>query len=472
MKARISELAIAPFNAIFKLFLWASGADLEILDQAPTDKNKYYGIGGTIVFTALMASFAGGYAFFTAFKDTTLSIFFGLFWGALIFNLDRYIVSTFGVGDGKRSISRQEVIEAFPRLLMAIILGFVISTPLELKIFEKEIKTTVNRLKIEKKEAMIAADSTFYNDINKRKQERDTINNELNELRNNQQQIVEGSVAYLNQLKQQHISDKRQVEGQLQIAQNNVNRRYQNYINAKRDTTGRFSQGQINSRYTAYRNAIDPRDKLRNDLSEIEDKITQLENDKEAALREQQAQINQEIALLTTRKTSLENAIIRDDTLSSRKQQNYQQIVDSYDGFAAHLEALGKITEEDSSIFYAKWLITLLFIFIEIAPILFKMMTERGPYDDILDRVKHEAKVNQLLLQSNMNQEINTAVKINAEKTEQKLNAELLANKELLESIAKAQAEIAKVAIESWKKEQVKRVKENPTAMIKSKNKK
>ncbi len=28
------------------------------------------------------------------------------------------------------------------------------------------------------------------------------------------------------------------------------------------------------------------------------------------------------------------------------------------------------------------------------------MMTERGTYDDILDRIKHEAKVKQLLLQS------------------------------------------------------------------------
>ena len=57
-----------PFQKLYKLFLWASGADLEILKQAPTDNNKYFGIGGTIIFTAFMAAFAGGYAFFTAFK--------------------------------------------------------------------------------------------------------------------------------------------------------------------------------------------------------------------------------------------------------------------------------------------------------------------------------------------------------------------------------------------------------------------
>ncbi|MBK6774564.1 MAG: DUF4407 domain-containing protein [Flavobacteriales bacterium] len=57
------------FKPIERLFLWSSGADMDVLDQVPTEKSKYYGIGGTIVFTALMASFAGGYAFYTAFRD-------------------------------------------------------------------------------------------------------------------------------------------------------------------------------------------------------------------------------------------------------------------------------------------------------------------------------------------------------------------------------------------------------------------
>ena len=131
------------FSQVSRAFYWSSGADLDILDQVPTEKSKYFGIGGTIIFTALMASFAGGYAFFTAFKDPHLSIFFGLFWGALIFNLDRYIVSTFGVGDGKKTISRQEFAEAAPRIVMAVVLGFVIATPLELKLFEREINAQI-----------------------------------------------------------------------------------------------------------------------------------------------------------------------------------------------------------------------------------------------------------------------------------------------------------------------------------------
>ena len=128
-------------------FWWASGAEISILKEFPTEHSKYFGVGGTIIFTALMASFAGGYAFYTAFKSVILSLFFGLFWGAMIFNLDRYIVSTFGVGDGKKTISKQELMEASPRILMAILLGFVIATPLELKIFKQEIDVEIEHIK-------------------------------------------------------------------------------------------------------------------------------------------------------------------------------------------------------------------------------------------------------------------------------------------------------------------------------------
>jgi hypothetical protein len=119
------------------------------------------------------------------------------------------------------------------------------------------------------------------------------------------------------------------------------------------------------------------------------------------------------------------------------------------------MEAFSRLKDTHFSLKLTGFLITLLFIFIEIAPILFKMMTERGPYDDIVDRIKHETKVRQLELQSNINQEINIAVKLHTEKYEQKLNVELQSNKEIMEAIAKAQQELAIVAIEKWKEEQI-----------------
>lgn len=46
--------------------------------------------------------------------------------------------------------------------------------------------------------------------------------------------------------------------------------------------------------------------------------------------------------------------------------------------------------------------------------------------------------------------------------------AEILSNKELLASITAAQAEIAAVAIEKWKADELKKIKEGNSKMIKS----
>lgn len=112
-----------------------SGVDRSILKECPTDENKYVGIGGTIFFTGLLAFFSAGYAVYTVFDNMILAGIFGAIWGLMIFNLDRYIVSSMK----SRGAWYHDFFVAFPRLLMAILLAIVISKPLELKIFEKEI---------------------------------------------------------------------------------------------------------------------------------------------------------------------------------------------------------------------------------------------------------------------------------------------------------------------------------------------
>jgi hypothetical protein len=94
------------------------------------------------------------------------------------------------------------------------------------------------------------------------------------------------------------------------------------------------------------------------------------------------------------------------------------------------------------------------------------MMTERGTYDDVLDKIKYEAKVKQLLLQSNINQEVNLAVKLHTTMNELKIEEELKANDNLIKNIAKAQAEVDAIAIEKWKEEQIKLVKNKEKKII------
>ena len=117
-------------------FLMCSGADTNILqNSSKAEQIKYVGIGGTVFFTAVIAFIASSYALFTVFDNYYTAIFFGLVWGLLIFNLDRFIVSTIKKQENKWS----EIWQATPRILLAVIIAIVISKPLEMKLFEKEI---------------------------------------------------------------------------------------------------------------------------------------------------------------------------------------------------------------------------------------------------------------------------------------------------------------------------------------------
>ena len=140
----------------FLKFLWnCAGADIDLLENhcPPSDHAKYSGLGGIVLATGLLASLSGGYAFYTIFSTkgdalgnesidiptVILSIIAGIIWGLIIFNLDRFIISSTGHGDHKDSISKGEFINAIPRIIMALIIGITMSAPLEIRVMQSEI---------------------------------------------------------------------------------------------------------------------------------------------------------------------------------------------------------------------------------------------------------------------------------------------------------------------------------------------
>jgi hypothetical protein len=126
-------------NASFALkFLWfCAGANIKVLERCQVDHNKYAMIGFTILLTSILASLSGGYALWTVFNSTKIAVGFGLFWGLMIGNLDRFLVST---NRKEEKWSIEESVFLGVRLLVAISIAFVVAKPLELKIFEKPIR--------------------------------------------------------------------------------------------------------------------------------------------------------------------------------------------------------------------------------------------------------------------------------------------------------------------------------------------
>lgn len=168
MKTR--EYYITPKSGWIMRQLWkAAGGDRYILERATySDQIKYMCLGGIVVATGLMAGLAGGYAFYTIFspKGSALideihgptaisSTIFGIFWGLMIFNIDRFIVTSTGKGDGTEKITWDEFRSAIPRILMGAIIALTISKPIEIRMFQTEINIKLKEKQIEQQTAYI-----------------------------------------------------------------------------------------------------------------------------------------------------------------------------------------------------------------------------------------------------------------------------------------------------------------------------
>lgn len=124
----------------FNFLWWCAGAHQDILRQHPSEHSKYSGLGGVILATFVLASLSAGYAVYSVFGNWVWTIAFAIIWGLIIFNFDRFLVSTMR----KYGVSRRKQFwMAMPRIALAILIGITIARPLELKIFEKEIDTKV-----------------------------------------------------------------------------------------------------------------------------------------------------------------------------------------------------------------------------------------------------------------------------------------------------------------------------------------
>jgi hypothetical protein len=161
-----------------RFFLSCSGVDTQLLGTCSEgEQTKYTGIGATVFFTAVMAFIASSYALFTVFDNPYMAMAFGAVWASLIFNLDRFIVSTIR----KRDTFTSELLQATPRIILAVIIAVVISKPLEIKIFEKEINTVI----LKEKNAMALSNkkevaNIFKSDLDKNRAENDSLKSEIN----------------------------------------------------------------------------------------------------------------------------------------------------------------------------------------------------------------------------------------------------------------------------------------------------
>lgn len=292
---------------------------MDLLRKCPTESSKYVGIGATIFFTGLFAAFSAAYALFTVFDSVTAALLLGILWGLMIFNLDRYIVSSMR----KEGRPSREFLLALPRILLAILISIVIARPLELKIFDKEIQP----------ELIVMEQETYA------RQER-----ELGARYSPSQDSLENEIQVLK----------------AEIVQKTL----------KRDELRKAAQEEADGTGGSRRRNLGPIYKVK-------------KADADAA--------EQELILLTTqnqnRIIALEKSLGLVDSLMRAELISLER--SKIDGLAARIEALSRITSNSNAVTWAHWFIVLLFIAIETAPVFVKLMSPRGPYDNLLRIAEH-----------------------------------------------------------------------------------
>ena len=116
--------------------------------------------------------------------------------------------------------------------------------------------------------------------------------------------------------------------------------------------------------------------------------------------------------------------------------------------------------------------ITLLFLCIELAPILTKLITTRGTYDELIEAEEYHQKSLCHLQIDKQKQDYESEIQTYNEEKRIHYQVTVESNQKLMEQIASVQAELLETAIEEWRKEELAKIKADPSQYIKSNTKK
>lgn len=455
-------------------FILCSGADKDIIAECPTEWNKYAGIGATIFFTGLLASISGGYALFTIFRGdenaVKYALLFGILWGFVILNLDRFVVSSIR----KEGNLKKELLQAAPRFILAIIISIVIAKPLEVRIFESRIEQQILENKRQKLEdEKLSIDK--LNDLTKLENQQQNQNSELGTLDSLRQgdptsddfkKLISDRNFALQDLNSVSKSNNPKIaDYNIKISQ--VKGKSENYKEIK-NSLGVVIDRKLNSEANKTINDLSySRNILANEIKakqkrveDLDAQIQKARNDYQALMaqriNEKQAEIEQ---TKQTKSQADSIAKIQFDESVKIKERSYTN------NFITQLEAMGNLTSKNSTMALTSWMIMLLFLVIETAPILVKVLSKRGPYDEKLDATEYEVYIGESQKIDNLNRQVNEylklandaakisgSLKLEAEKD--KLDIELRNNKELLNKLADYQKELAIIYADAWFEEE------------------
>ncbi|WP_214111028.1 DUF4407 domain-containing protein [Acrocarpospora catenulata] len=340
---------------ISRLLIFASGADPKILDQCPAaERSRYEGLGGGVLTTAVMAGIAMGVSISLAFKAApAVSVTAGVLWGVAIFNLDRWLVSTYR----SRATRRGKIAALVPRLLLSVVLGLTISEPLILLIFEPEVT------------AKVAAIQREEDDKAQREIEQSQLSENVKALGEEITKLTAPQTPTGELARLQDALDAK--DEQISDANDELKRRQDLRDKEVRgELSGIVGFGdQATARQRDVVNQQDAVDKLK----EQREHLAQL-------IEKAQQKIDQNVANLREQKSAMEAE--RNDRIERAKAANFQ-----VNGLLIRMRALSALSSEETAVFFRHLVIALLIMLVDVLPVAGKALMGSGgksPYENLL----------------------------------------------------------------------------------------
>lgn len=301
-------------------FVYCSGARPDFLRLSPGEQTRFGGIGGTVFFTGVFAFFSGSFALFYVFDDLYLAVRLPM---ALLFGLV-WGLAIFNLD------------------------RFIVSSMKKQKSVWQEGKLILPRLALAAVLAVVISKPLELRIFHS------TIDEELDLMR--QEKLREKETLVRQRLMPEMEAWKTELSSlENQLASKETERnKLEEAARLEADGTGGSGQRGAKQLYQIKRKDAD---RAQADLDSF--RVQHL------------GQIQTLRANLTRQKLQL-------DSLKSGLS------VPVMAGFDSRLEALHRLCEKSEGIRWASWFIALLFMVLEMSPVLVKALSPRGPYDDLL----------------------------------------------------------------------------------------
>ena len=353
---------------IRRLLVSLAGARHDLLEKTPTDRFRYTATGGVLLTTAAVAATSAAFALMTAVRLPLVpAIVLGIAWGVVILNLDRLLLVTMGrTGGFWRALAT-----ALPRLALAVLLGAVISTPLVLRIFQSEIDAELKVLAVTKTQQ--------FEDQLKNNPRYAAIPGLEKQLRD-QQRLADGNPAAVAEADPAVIAARAQVE-KAKDTYEEAQQKTQCEIDGSCGTGVPGVAEAAEERRQTRDIALSNYEEAKSDLTTVLGTATAAAKSAADTARAEADRLQADLETRRSDRTAEQDAFdesIRNDT-----------------GLLSRIEALDSVGDRRGDLWLAQWLLFLLFMSLEVLPVLVKLMQVAGPrtvYDELVDELNDSAR--------------------------------------------------------------------------------